>query len=179
MSVIRLKLSPPWVTYVNELMALFTNDPQIRIEYVNEELTVKLYVDNVNKAAALTTLLPTEIPYGNVVLHVAVIPANTDEMPTFTNPVSIKTLFDAAFENNPVYAFSYQVDDIFTNPIVYIVFKNRVVQFFNDNLNDIYGNVSTLYQEIASDVFNMDAVHGIYFCTDIEERVGKPLGEWP
>jgi len=29
MTNIKLKLSPPWVTYVNEIKALFENDPDI------------------------------------------------------------------------------------------------------------------------------------------------------
>ena len=66
---------------------------------------------------------------------------------------------------------------MFAYNTIYVVFKNRVVQFFNDNLNDIYGNISTLYQEIASDVFK--EISGVNYCTDIEERVGAPLGEWP
>ena len=33
--------------------------------------------------------------------------------------------------------------------ITYVIFKNCVVQFFNDNLNDAHGLISTLYQNIA------------------------------
>jgi len=44
-------------------------------------------------------------------------------------------------------------------------------------LNDIYGNTSTLYQDIAAEVFEDQP--GIFYCTDIEGKVGKPLGEWP
>lgn len=92
---------------------------------------------------------------------------------------SNKELFDAAFENNPVYCTAVRIDTIFSNDITYVVFKNKVVQFFNDNLNDLHGNVSTLYQEIAHDVFDMTSLNGVMFCTDIEAKVGMPLGEWP
>lgn len=30
-NIIKLKLSPPWITYVNELKALFEPDPDIEI----------------------------------------------------------------------------------------------------------------------------------------------------
>ena len=59
----------------------------------------------------------------------------------------------------------------------YVVFENKVVQFFNDDLSDIHGNKSTLYQEIAKDIFG--DCDNIYFCTDTKEEIGKPLGEWP
>ena len=61
-----------------------------------------------------------------------------------------------------------------------LVFKNCVVQFFNDNLNDAHGLISTLYQEIADDVLVNIDFHGVYYCTDVEVgKLGKPLGEWP
>ena len=62
------------------------------------------------------------------------------------------------------------------NVLTYVVFTNKVVQFFNDNLNDIYGNVTTLYQEIASDVFDIES--GVFFCTDFKKEVGNER-QWP
>lgn len=59
-------------------------------------------------------------------------------------------------------------EGIFSNPITYIVFKNKVVQFWNDDLSDIYGNRSTLYQDIAKEIFGESS--GIFFCTDKEEK---------
>ena len=64
--------------------------------------------------------------------------------------------------------------------VTYVVFKNCVVQFFNDNLNDCHGIVSTLYQDIASEVFGDAGVTNVYYNTDVEVgKLGKPLGEWP
>jgi len=140
-------------------------------------LVLRIYVEDNLKAAAIAKLLPMKKQFGNVSLYIVVIPANGKLIMRDVDHTTYKELFDLAFDGNPVYAFSHSVDQIFSNVITYIVFKNRVVQFFNDNLNDIYGNVSTLYQEIASDIF--ENVQGVCFCTDIEEKVGKPLGEWP
>jgi hypothetical protein len=57
------------------------------------------------------------------------------------------------------------------------VFEKKVVQFFNDQLDDINGNKSTLYQDIAKDVFEKH--EGVYFCTAADGKLSKPLGEWP
>lgn len=172
----RLKLSPPWITYVSEVNALFQNDPDVNVVYDNDNLEVKLYVEKPYKAMAIDALLPDEVEFGNITLCVTVIPANGD-MPTVPEGTDNEALFNEAFDGNPVYAFCKVVTGMFAFNTTYVVFKNRVVQFFNDNLNDIYGNVSTLYQEIASDVFK--DITGVNYCTDIEERVGMPLGEWP
>lgn len=178
MTDIRLKISPPWVTYVNQVNALFQHDPQIHIEYDNDKKEVKLYVENSAKAAAMDRLLPDEVEFGNVTLTVTVVPANDIFEDLDSNP-TMRQLFDIAFDGNPVYAFTKEIVGLFSNTLTYVVFKNRVVQFFNDNLNDIYGNVSTLYQELAHEVFDDEVNSRVCYCTDIEERVGVPLGEWP
>lgn len=123
-------------------------------------------------------LLPFEKKFGNVSLDIIIIPSNNNKVEK-VDLTTAQDYFEAAFENNPVFAFTRVIQGIFTNTLTYVVFKNRVVQFFADNLNDIHGNISTLYQELAKDVFNMDNISGVLFCTDIEEKVGKPLGEWP
>lgn len=179
MTDIRMKISPPWITYVNEVNCLFEHDPEVQLIYNNDEKTVELYVEDPAKAFAIDRLLPDEVEYGNIILEVKVIPGNktpSDDIPD--NPTN-DWLFNTAFKNSPVFAYTKTISGLFSNDLTYVVFKNRVVQFFNDNLNDIHGLVSTLYQEIANDVFS-DELNGVCYCTDIEERVlGVPLGEWP
>ena len=177
MTDVRLKISPPWITYVNKVNALFQHDPQIKIEYSNEECMLKIFVEDGQKAAAIEYLLPYEVEFGNTILTIEVIPANGGQY-ELADYSRVDQIFNIAFAGNPVFAFTRAITGIFSNILVYVVFKNRVVQFFNDNLNDIYGNISTLYQEIASDVLD-DRLPGVCYCTDIEEKVGKPLGEWP
>lgn len=179
----RIGLAPPWITYVNEVTQMFLYDPEVHVVYNNDECEVKLYVDTASKAAALTQLMPSEREFGNVVLRITIVPANNNVgLPKFSNKASV---YNAAFNGNGAFAFTKQVTGIFSNDLVYVVFKNKVVQFFNDDLSDIYGQCSTLYQNIAKDVFN-DA-EGVFFCTDAEEPVygtlradvASPLGEWP
>lgn len=164
MTNIRLKLSPPWVTFVNEIKALFEQDPQVRVVYDNDDVEVKLYVDGSEKAEAISRILPTSKLFGAVTLNITVIPSN--QMTNNLGKSTLGIIFDTAFDGNPVYSFSKSIDSIFSNVLTYVVFKNEVVQFFNDNLNDIYGNVSTLYQEIACDVFDVGG--SVFFCTDIK-----------
>ena len=60
----KLKLSPPWMTYANEVKALFREDKEVRVVYDDEEKKLKLYVDNPRKADALAQLLPAEKTFG-------------------------------------------------------------------------------------------------------------------
>lgn len=186
---VRLKLSPPWVTYANKIKAMFQNDPEITIEYKSTPFPkVKLFVDNEEKAKAIYLLLPCCKEIGNVTLCITVVPPNGCDIEEIIDynceKTSIKELFDVAFDRNPVYAYSKEIVGIFSNPFTYVVFKNKVVQFFNDNLNDIHGLISTLYEDIARELFTHDdcipaiTSENVFFNTDIEEKVYDMPSEW-
>lgn len=171
-----LKLAPPWITYVSEVEQMFKYDKQVHVVYDNDELTLKLYVDELNKADALEQLLPEEMVFGNVTLKISIIPANTVRV-TRTDKEGI---FEYAFFNNPVLSFIRTVQGVFANNLTYVVFAKRVVQYYNDNLGDIYGQRSTLYETIAKNIFLPQ--EGVYYCTDardVDGLFGNPLGEWP
>ena len=174
----RINLAPPWVIYYNQVEALFKEDPGVRVLYDEEDYTIKLYVEDSAQANALTTLLPNKQTFGNVEQKIEVIPANTV-------PVSApRNIYGAAFYRNKALSYIQEVDGIFSNKLTYVVFKNKVVQYYSDDLSDINGLTSTLYQELAKHVFGIK--DGVFFCTDVPGPVnretislGKPLGEWP
>lgn len=150
-------LSPPWFKYFREIEALFLKDPEVTVSFDEITMTLKLYVNNEDKAEALTRLLPNEKSFGSIVLTINVVPANNFEEQKID-------LFRKAFDGNKAVSYITTVGGSMLPPINYIVFRNEVVQFFNDNLDDINGNYSTLYQEIAKDIFG--SMPGIFFCTD-------------
>lgn len=158
-----VKLSAPWITYYREIEALFKEDPEVHVEFDEDNLNVKLFVDNPVKAEALIQLLPSELQFGNVTLKITIIPANEHE-------TSISSLYQRAFENNPIFHGIFSVGDLFSNPLHYVIFKNQVVQYYNDNLNDPHGNTSTLFQDIAKHVFNEEP--NVFFCTDLPDKKG-------
>jgi hypothetical protein len=164
-----MKLSSPWVEFYREIEALFAEDDEVKVVYDEENNEVKLYVENARKADALTQLLPAEKTFGNVTLKVTVIPANDAK-------VSKADLIAEAFEGNPALSYVQHVGAVI-GEFDYAVFKNKVVQFFDDNLSDINGNKSTLYENIAKDVFGENV--GVFFCTEAPVSLTKPLGEWP
>jgi len=177
MSDVRLKLAPPWITYLNEIQALFDGDPQIACNIDWKKPSIVLAVSNGDKAAAIAKLLPSEKKWGNITMTIDVDGPMSNR--AFT---SSKELYETAFSGNPAFAYCVAPaeEGYFFVDFVYVVFKNCVVQFFNDNLNDAHGLVSTLYQYIADDVFEGCTPMGVHYCTDVERgKLGKPLGEWP
>ena len=153
-------MSAPWVTYAREIHAMFDPDPEIRVEYDEDNLEVKLYVNNQDKADAISELLPTEKIFGAISLKITVIPSNN-------LAATKKTLFDRAFSGNPVYSHSTDSQGLHSCPMTYVVFAKEVVQYYTDNLGDENGITSTLYQNIAEDLFNVD---GAFYCTDVDKN---------
>lgn len=178
---VRMKLSPPWITTVNMIQAMFEEDKDINIIYNNDFHTIKIYTNDVDKAQALGFIMNWSKNYGNICLDIQVIPPNAELKAKEIDWHNTQLVYETAFKGNPVFSFARTVQGLFSNKITYIVFKNKVVQFFNDDLNDIYGNMTTLYEDIARDIFNEDALvnKGICYCTDLPEGLKKPPVEWP
>ena len=178
MADVRLKILPPWSIYIKRIEALFDGDPQIacNVNYASSAPSIVLSCNNGDKVAALQQILPEEYGFGNVKLKIAV-----DGVPSNRAFTSKKELFETAFAGNPAFAYAVTPgDDTWWMSTTYVVFKNCVVQYFADNLNDCHGIISCLYQDIAEDILTGDAVQGVFFNTDVERgSLGKPLGEWP
>lgn len=151
-----MKLSPPWVTYYKKINALFENDPQVRVVFDEENCEIRVYVESAVKAEAIEALLPANKEFGNVTVRTTVIPAN-DQRGT-------AALISTAFDGNPALSYIKHISTPVTGDVDYVVFANKVVQFFNDDLSDVNGNLNTLYQDIAMDVFEPSV--GVFFCTD-------------
>ena len=172
----KLGLVSSWVQYFRKLEAFFAEDPGVKVLLDNKNAAIKLMVEDGTKAVALEALLPDEMTFGNVTVKVIVVPANPK---LATGKID---LVAEAFEGNGAVVGIYSVDRIFSNTMNYVVFKPKVVQYFNDDLSDAHGIRSTLYQDLAKELFGEDG--GVFFCTDVVEgkdgkKVGMPLGEWP
>lgn len=187
MTDVRLKLSPPWVTYINKIQALFDGDPQIACNIVwAGNPSIVLSTNNPEKAVAIRKLLPEEVNFGSISLEIDVECGK--KLPNLAF-ASNKELFETAFNKNPAFVCCVTPvqDGYWYVDFTYVIFQKEVVQFFNDNLNDAHGIISTLYQDIASELFaDYKSIGGqIAYCTDVEKdlnsgkQLGAPLGEWP
>ena len=159
----RLKLSPPWIEFYEKVNLLFEQDPSVSVVYDEDEMEIRLYVEDADAATALTYLLPSEKTFGNVVLKLTVIPANDQQIYATGFKANNADLIKAALKNNEAVSFIKSIEGGMEFNATYVVFENRVVQYFDDNLSKYRGIVSTLYENIARDVF--EVIDGVFFCT--------------
>ena len=164
-----LNLSAPWHIFYNEMTKLFEKDKEVKLEFDDDNYEIKLYVDGVDKADALTRLLPEEKKFGNVTVKITVIPANKEEM-------TYEDLYRTAFKNNPVVSYITRGSEYVTSNETYVVFVDDVVQYYNDDIGDVNRIKSTLYQDIASNIF--DNKTGIHYCTELTDPFVVPNGKY-
>lgn len=156
----KLKLSPPWSIFYDEIRAMFLKDPEVKVVMDEDHYTVHVFVNNPQKSAAIAKILEQEKKFGRITLKVQVPPPDGAMTYQFKDGVE---LYRAAFENNPRLSYVQPKTSIFDTSF-YVVFVNEVVQYFNDDISDINGNCSTLAEDIARGIFVGDLPN---FCTDL------------
>lgn len=163
-----LKLSSPWMIYYKEVCAMFENDPNVSVIFDEDEMKLKLFVEGNERAAAIDAIMPDEKEFGTAALDIIVYPANYVDGPKKLKdtPERMKDLFDWAFSTNSALSFTNEVRMLYNNTFTYVVFRKEVVQYFNDDIGDAFGLCSTLYEEIARDIFK--PMEGVYYCTNKE-----------
>ena len=154
----KVNLSSPWVLYYGKLEAFFQQDNDVEVQLVDEDkVCINLYVDNCKKAEALQELLPAEKTFGSITIPINIIPSN--------NKVSKLDLLKTVLEGNDAVADIETIETVFAD-ITYVVFEKEVVQYYADNLGDLHGIKSTLYQDLAKEIFG--ETDNIRFCTSTE-----------
>ena len=167
----KLKLVAPWNEYYNKMNAFFAEDPDITILYDEEEKekNIKVLVNDPCKAEALTDLLVSIKNFGDVKLTIEVVPANDipdkikRRFKIARDEENYYTEYESALIGNRIYSHTYTVDNVMGFNAVFVVFRKKVIQYYNDNLGDLNGMKSTLAENIARDIFAVR--NGVFFCT--------------
>lgn len=170
----RINLVAPWDEYYNKMVAFFKDDPYVTVLYEEEdEKHIKLLVNEPFKAEALSRLLKTELDFSGVKLLVSVIPANdvSQDVISYFKRMGVSEDYDIrymhALNDNDIYADVRKIEGLMSFGAVYVVFKKKVIQYYNDNLGDLNGMKSTLAENIARDIFVSN--NGVFFCTDTRD----------
>ena len=172
-----LGLVSPWIELYREAYAFFKHDKSIHVIFDDENKSLNFYVDDAEKAAALGILLPSTMEFGNVTVVIKVVPANGEEVDCSED--KMVELLSKAFKDNAAVVAIKHVHGFADFTANYVIFADEVVQYFTDDIGDYFGVNSTLYEDIARDLFG--PINGLFFSTtvDTSKALGLPLGEWP
>ena len=138
-------LSSPWMTTYKKLVALFNADPDLNVLYDDATKTVTIESVNTYKIMALEKILKPSITFGNVTLNIKCLVKNGEEE-------SLAALFKTAFTGNPHFSVVEERTLLGAVKETYLLFQPEVLQFFNDDCTDYYGNWNGLSEDILRDV---------------------------
>jgi len=152
-----VKLSPPWYTFFNYLKHSIGKDQCVDVldmEEISEgDFLIPVEVRDRGKAIALATILVPCKNFGNINVRIKVLYCGRAVKP-YCHPHDVSVLikiFEEALETN--YYFEYVESGVlFGSTIVFPVFKREVIQFFNDDLSDLYSNFNGVAAMVFAEV---------------------------
>lgn len=174
-----VNLSAPWIEYYRKLESMFEGDNNVKVVYDAQNMRCDLFVDGEDKAKALTKLLKPSVEFGSVTMPVIVQPANEiselygNKTYSYRKPYPSRPLapyaddihYQAFIGNASMNFIEYAYGPggaVFT----YVIFAPKVVQYFNDDTSSYYGLKTTLYEDIAREIFIEEP--GVFYCTNKE-----------
>lgn len=161
-----LTLEAPWNTYRKMINALFEYDPEIEVGDVvsasgveSAEYNISIKVRNHRKFEALQKLLPNRKVFGSVVVAIYIYDMENKEK----NDIDV---FKDLFRDNPIVSNYEKVKLPDGSERNFVCFQPQVIQFFDDDISDCYGNFNGLAEDIARAVFG-DRAGDVSFSTGL------------
>jgi hypothetical protein len=152
-------LSPPWVTYWNELKYSIGQEPSVIVGPlipVGSTYIIPVTAIGDEKAIALATLLKNPVEFGNVSVMIVVINGDQEIVSALPCPLSafiVADLVQNALSGNP-----YFVEVVVKQQTpggsnaVYPVFTSEVIQFFNDDISNLCNTFTAVAAHVFADV---------------------------
>lgn len=121
--------------------------------------SIIILVSDIAKAEAIKAIIKDKIEMGNVTVTATVLGPDENGINDIEADISA---YETAFKDNPI--FSKVVSASMAGfHFDYCIFSYEIVQFWNDDLSDYYGNFNGLAEDIARDVLKETSV---MFCTE-------------
>lgn len=171
-----VKLSPSWYTLWNEIKASIGNDPDVKVNPLvtkSSPFEVPIDVTGHDKAVAIVSIMALRHQLGNITVDIQVKDekGNVVSPETPESPEQLVEMVKKALGNN-----AWFVDVVAKSPfphartIVYPVFKKDVIQFFNDDLSDLYNNYNNVVAFVFGDVLNPAPGGFSLYCSTAQNR---------
>ena len=150
-----VRLSPPQYTYFNFIKYSIGNDPCVDVLDIEEtsdvDYLIPIHVHNYEKAQALATILELHKSIGNFNITIEIYHCDQPVAPieNIENINSLLRVFRKALKTNCYFEFVEAAETFPGLKSIFPVFNKEIIQFFNDDLSDLFAN----FNGVAADVF--------------------------
>jgi hypothetical protein len=151
----KLGLSPPWYTLYKKIVYSIGRNPSVHVQPMRQD-GANYYIDIValdGISYPLAAILKPFYEMGNIKVYVEVLDRSgkpiDPSLPVGTDPVdAVVKAFKGGLASNEYFVDAINIVGK-SPPItplsryqVAVIFKKSVIQFFNDDLSDYYGNLN-------------------------------------
>ncbi len=179
------KLSPPWYLLYRDIKSTIGADSFVYVQDLSKEdefsYLLNIFVEHPEKAQALATVLLDQYDCGNIKVTIRVMDIKGNiyypqEICGVNTKNQLKEILDKAFASNDLY---YGVEDGERMGTIWaVIIAKTVIQYYNDNLADLYANNNEVAGEIFKRILRMNYGIKLNICvtTDLDRNV-NPLEE--
>ena len=154
-----LRLSPPWDTLWNKFVFTFGCDPDVTVKELNTSqdtiYIIPIVVNDEKKGTALATVIRSKFPMGNITVLTSVENCKGDKWAPINiqNEDETVAVLKAALTGNPLFVDAViRVLPMSAIKDVFIIMTKSIVQFYNDDLSDYYGNFNGITAQVLSEL---------------------------
>jgi hypothetical protein len=153
-------LSPPWYTVWSMLNGTVGASPCVEVGQVNVDqnpYTLDVTACSNKVASSLAVILKRHWTWGEVQLKIRVFGPTGKEVNPRIQPgpdpvATIRARFETALANNPLFSKILENQGFFDPHNFWVEMKKKVIQFYNDDLSDYYGNKNVVAEDAFTDV---------------------------
>lgn len=117
-----------------------------------------IHVSDKKKADAIKAILRNKI---EITITITILGPEENKIVGSVDKDDVST-YEAAFSGNPVFSKTV-AETISGHNVKYCIFNCEVIQFWCDDVSDIYGNYNGLAEDLTREVLNDTDV---WFCTE-------------
>lgn len=153
-----------WYTLWRKIYFTLSQDEEVSVSGLNKEndnkYNIIITAKKMNKAYALSKIIKQVFTFGNVKVDIILrnnnidVSTDTKEDEQFTDEELCILIYEA-FRNNKLFKgvvlVSKKEESLFAGKVV-ILFDKEVLQFYNDDVTDIFGNFNELAAHVFADI---------------------------
>ena len=152
-----LSLNPPWVTLLNQFTYTIGLDPAVTVGKLDTQhkdfYVLPIIVDDGKKGISLCTIIREQFVFGNnnVITRVQNSAGKVWEGLVVTSLDQLMSVCKDALTGNPLFVEAIEQQPLPGLQRVAVIIAKEVVQFYNDDVSDAFGN----YNAVAAQVFGI------------------------
>ena len=158
-------ISPPQYSLQRQLESSFGADPCVTVSEVYEQgdgWMIDVQGCDVEINSGLAFVLKKDYDFGGIRVTVRVLDSDgnpvVDDAPLVPDDPgeTVREFFHKALRDNPYFAQFPGQDGGSVIPFVWIEIETEVIQYWNDNIGDFYGNDNRVAASVFQEVCNLD-----------------------